>query len=88
MLRITVDLVPGGFEPLSRKIATMQIANLSDLADLSDYAIEATEGPNPLTKTGARRAHGNVLAHERRQSVWALIAKAADEIRQADFSDL
>jgi hypothetical protein len=36
MLKISVGLVPRGFEPLRRAIATMQISNESNLAKLSD----------------------------------------------------
>ena len=39
MLTITIDILPSGFAPLKRTIATMRIANLSDLADISDYRI-------------------------------------------------
>ncbi len=77
MLKIVVSLVPGGYEPLRRTIATMSVANLSDLADLSDYRIEATEQHNKLTGRPARSVTTQVLNHDRRQSVWVLVAKAA-----------
>jgi hypothetical protein len=87
MLKITIDLIPGGFAPLKRTIATMRIANLSDLADCSDYRIEATEGRNPLTGDPPRSASCEVTGHDRRQSVWALVAKAAEAACEAEYGE-
>ena len=84
MLVITIDLVPGGYEPHRRTIGSMRIANASNLADVSDYDVEAIEGANPLTGKPPRNSTGKVLAHYRRQSLWALLAKASEEILKAD----
>jgi len=76
MLRITVELVPGGIgrpRVLARAIA----GNVSDLADTSDYQVAANEGRNPLVGRPAWEAHGHILGHDRVQSVWALVAKLA-----------
>ena len=83
MLKITVALVPGGFEPLRRTLATMAIANLSNLADRSDYRVEATENQNKLAELPARSICVEVTDHDRRQSVWVLIAKAAAAVASA-----
>jgi hypothetical protein len=88
MLRVTVELIPGGYQPLRRTIATMNIGNVTDLADVSDYKIHAIEAANPLTATPPRSANCIVSRHDRRQSVWSLIAKAADEITRAEFDEL
>jgi hypothetical protein len=80
MLQITVTLVPGGFEPLRRTVATMSIANLSNLSDWSDYGVEATEKENDLAGLPARLMRAEVTDHDRRQSVWVLIAKAASAV--------
>jgi hypothetical protein len=88
MLRVIVELVPGGYRPLRRTIASMNIGNMSDLADISDYKIDATEQANQLTGTPSRSATCTVVGHHRRQSVWALIAKAAAEIEKAEFDEL
>jgi hypothetical protein len=77
MLRITVELEPGGFSPLRTTIASMRIANASHLADVSDYVVEGMERANPLTGAPTRSTACMVLAHNRRQSVWALLAKAS-----------
>jgi hypothetical protein len=56
MLTITIESSPGGFAPAKRTIATIRIANISNLADVSDYRIEATQGRNPLTGDPPRSA--------------------------------
>jgi hypothetical protein len=88
MLTITIDLVPGGFAPARRTIATMRIANVSGLADRSDYRIEAMEARNPLTGTPPRSAACEVTGHDRRQSIWALVAKAAEAVLKAEHDEL
>ncbi len=80
MLRITIELVPGGIELESRAVALMRISNVSDLADCSDYHVEITETANPSTGDPARKAECMVVAHHRRQRVWALLEKACCEL--------
>jgi hypothetical protein len=46
------------------------------------------EGANPLTGTPARNGNVVLYHHDRRQSVWALLARAASEIERADFVEL
>jgi hypothetical protein len=84
MLVVTIDLVPGGFEPMRRTIASMRIANISDLAEVSDYRVDASETSNPLVGTPPRNAQCFVRSHARAQSVWALLAKASEEIMKTD----
>jgi hypothetical protein len=84
MLVVTVDLVPGGFVPLRRTIATMRIANVSDLADLSDYRIVTVEGANGISGAPPLSTECVVLGHDRRQRVWVLIQKACAGVAAAD----
>lgn len=88
MLRVVVDLVPGGFNPLRRTIATMSISNVTDLADLSDYRIDAREGENALANLPPRNMSALVEGHDRRQSVWCLIAKAAEAVAAVEGDPL
>ncbi len=74
MLRVTIELVPGGFVPMRKTIASMRISNASNLADISDYEVDAMEGANPLTGSPAGSASCVVQAHDRAQRVWALLA--------------
>jgi hypothetical protein len=86
VLRITVEIWPGGDKTRARSLAIANVANVSDLADLSDYEVGVTEGHNPLTNTPAWSQRGRLCQHDRRASVWALIAKvaiwAAEEARK------
>jgi hypothetical protein len=88
LLVVTVDLFPGGSEFRRRTIGLMRIANLSGLADTSDYYVEVVEGANPLTGTKARNARCTVERHDRHQCVWALIERAAAAARKAEFNEL
>ena len=63
-----------------RLIGGAMIRNLSNLDAISDYEIEAVETASP--ETGHKddfRAKFRLNGHERRQTVWALVAKLADE---------
>jgi hypothetical protein len=88
MLKVIIEIMPGGHRELRRTIASMSIGNLSNLADVSDYGIDAVEAANPLTGTPSRSTSCKVLSHDRRQSVWTLVAKAAAEIEKAEFDEL
>jgi|NGEPerStandDraft_6_1074524.scaffolds.fasta_scaffold169132_3 hypothetical protein len=76
MLRITIELVPGGVGR-PRELAQAVLGNVSVLNSTSDYQIRAREGDNPIAGTKAWERRGVVAGHDRRQSVWALAAKAA-----------
>jgi len=75
MLKVTVDIVPGGVEAFRRSIGVMTIRNISALDDVSDYRISVWEAANPLTGSPTRVHNFTVRGHRRRQSVWKLIAK-------------
>lgn len=88
MLTITIDLVPGGYAPMRRTIASMSISNVSDLAEVSDYRVEAMEARNPPTGSAPRSSCCVVSNHNRAQSIWALLARASEAIMKADFVEL
>ena len=91
MLRIIVELVPGGYEPAKRELARAKLGNVSDLAAVSNYVIRAGEGANPLTGTPAWQRTGTIEDHRRDQSVWALVERAAawcgDQAKKASSSE-
>lgn len=68
---LTIDIKLNG-----KTIAKADLVNISDLADTSDYRLQWVEGAEP--KLGIEQAHGKAIikGHRRRQSVWALVAKA------------
>lgn len=88
MIRIIVELIPSGFAPLRRTIASMTISNESNMADLSDYSVQAMEAKNDLAGLGSRNMSATVEGHDRRQSVWHLIAEAAAAAAEAESDPL
>jgi hypothetical protein len=78
MLRILVQLVPGGDEDLLRELARAELANISNLARVSDYAIFASESTNRLAASPAWSRRGLIARHDRRQSAWKLVERAAE----------
>lgn len=91
MLRIIVELVPGGYEPAKRELARAELGNVSDLAAVSAYVIRAGEGANPLTGVPAWQRTGRIERHRRNQSVWKLVERAAawcgDQAKKAATSE-
>jgi hypothetical protein len=73
---------------MRRTIAAMSITSISDLAEFSDNRIEASENSNPLAGTPPRTIRCLIRGHARAQSVWALLAKALEEIMKADSMEL
>jgi hypothetical protein len=61
MLKVTVELVPGGDSSWGRVIGDVRIGNISELAEVSDYAWAfAPDGDIVPTKSGT--IHGHVRA--------------------------
>lgn len=85
MLKISVELVSQAGHHHS--LGTLMVGNTSDLADVSDYEIAGSEAANPLAGTAAWTARAVVVGHDRRQSVWRLVAAAALAIDDADKVD-
>jgi hypothetical protein len=77
MIRVMVEVLPGGYAEFRRTIGRMYIANISDLAPRSDYRVDLSEGDNPFAGTKAFTRTVYVRDHDRNQSVWSLIAAAA-----------
>jgi hypothetical protein len=88
MILVTIDLVPGGILRWRSTIAAMRIANVADLADTSNYEVDVIEAANPLSGTGPRNGSCTVENHDRNQSVFALIAKAAAAAMEAGYDEL
>jgi hypothetical protein len=77
VLRVTVEIWPGGDKTRACAIAIANIANVSNLADVSDYTVSIAEGYNPITDSPPWSTRGSIFQHDRRKSVWALVAKVA-----------
>jgi hypothetical protein len=87
MLRISVELLPGGNPVDRRALSTMSISNISDLAATSDYEVEVLEAENGLTGSRPRLCSCVVKNHVRAQSVWALVAAAIRGLADAECTE-
>ena len=74
-LRVTVEIWPSGDKTRAHAIAN--VAHVSDLAEVSDYAVSAGQEYNPIDNTPPWTRHGYIFQHDRNNSVWALVAKVA-----------
>lgn len=88
MLKIAVDLHPGGASEFRRTLATMTVSNVSDLSDVSDYEITMTEARNALTGEPPKVCWLRLRAHDRRQSVWKLISAAIAGLEGAECEEM
>lgn len=80
MIRIHIEIVPGGDEKRRFTQAVAEIHREPGGGIVADYAVSAGESQNPHAEPGGRldwAARGHILGHDRRQSVWALAAKVA-----------
>ncbi len=77
MLRITVEVCPGGDESRAFTVAKAELGNVSGLAATSDYAVAMVESDNPIAGTKGWRRQGRIVGHPRASSVWSLVAKSA-----------
>jgi len=76
MLKITIELYPEGDQNRAKVLGVMQIAQVK-FGKYSDYKIVADENPNPITKALFNTGVFSVQNHDRNQSVYGLVAKAA-----------
>jgi hypothetical protein len=79
MIRITVEIWPGGDATRAREIARMNIANVSNFAPDSTYEIWASSDANKFGQP-AFEASGMTVHHTREDSIWMLVAKAVDRV--------
>lgn len=78
-MSLTIELRVNG-----RLIGGALVVNKSDLAEVSDYEVEAVETAS--RETGRKkdfRVKFPILDHKRKQTVWALVAKVAAEAQHA-----
>jgi hypothetical protein len=79
VIRVLVQLVPGGDERRTRELGRAELGNLSAAGPsiFSSYSIAAHECSNPLAGTGPWECRGKIENHDRRESVWTLVERAA-----------
>jgi hypothetical protein len=75
-LRITVEVLPGGNEQTKFEVGRVEMYNVSDLSDISDYAVWGKD------------AHAEVRTHlhrYKRSAGWARLLRAAMDQILKDF---
>lgn len=77
MIQIVIRIVPGGDRSRAWEQAVAEVGNASNLAPVSDYVVSAGENQNGVTAAPGWSARGRILQHDRRQSIWALVARVA-----------
>ncbi|KUJ78515.1 hypothetical protein [Ruegeria profundi] len=60
-----------------REVARAHLSNISDLADISDYEVQMNERECAKLGIAERGIKDEILSHKRKQTVWALVEKAA-----------
>lgn len=71
MLRVTIEVIPAGNPQKKRTVRVLDISNLTDLADSSDYSVVA------IGESAASKKEGIVRGHRRlKWGPWKLVAKA------------
>lgn len=77
MLRIWVELVPGGIERLGRQIASATVGNIGGDPLHADYRYRLSAEASAFAPAVSHE--GFVSGHSRRQTVWALVWAALDD---------
>jgi hypothetical protein len=76
MIQVIVRIVPAGDKTRAFEHAIAEVTRERGHT-VCDYAMIAGEDRNPVTCTRDWSSRGHLLQHDRRQSVWALVAKVA-----------
>lgn len=71
MMRVRIEIVPGGREAGRRVIETLYVWNISALADVSDYGYQFNSDPREAGTLDAKY----VLNHERADGAWELVRR-------------
>jgi hypothetical protein len=77
MIRIRIDIWPNGDQRRAYTQGTAVICCGRGQGPVCDYSVHAGESQNEAAQTADWSAKGHVLRHDRRASVWTLVAKVA-----------
>jgi hypothetical protein len=77
MIRIRVDIWPNGDRRRAYTQGTPVICCAPGQGPVCDYSVHAGESQNEAAQTADWSSKGHILRHDRRASVWALVAKVA-----------
>ena len=79
MLRVLVEFVPDieDDDMEKRELACAEIRGARIEGMTADYSLVVREGSNPLANTPAWETAGDIINHDRAQTVWALVNKVS-----------
>lgn len=76
-LRVLVEFVPDFEGDERRELACAEIHGARIAGMAGDYSFTVRERTNPLAETPAWAMAGDILGHDRAQTVWALVNKVS-----------
>ncbi|MBX9830215.1 MAG: hypothetical protein K2Y27_35120 [Xanthobacteraceae bacterium] len=76
MIQIVIRIIPNGDKKRAVEHGVAEVTRVAGDV-VCDYSVSAGENQNPVAQALDWSARGHVLGHDRRQSVWALVAKVA-----------
>jgi hypothetical protein len=82
MMAVTVAVWPGGDKSRAREIATLAFANVSQLAEDSQYLVVTGEGDDMDELRFALHSgeHDAIIGHARSEGALVLLRKALEEL--------
>lgn len=80
MMVVTIEIWPGGDECYSFEIGRMEVSNISNLAEVSDYHAHIVQRGTPSLNVNAMEKTVLVQGHRRRSGAWALVRRVLDRL--------
>jgi hypothetical protein len=77
VIRIRIDIWPGGDQRRAYTQAAAVICCARGQGRVCDYNVHAGESQNEAAQKQDWSSRGHILKHDRRASIWALVAKVA-----------
>ncbi len=77
MMRVIVEIHPGGDERRARRMAVIDIANISELAPVSSYRVDALLNPSQIDE---RKVGRSVAKHDRSLGWAALVRRVMETL--------
>lgn len=76
MLRVTIELLPGGREARKKVLGWFELSNISELADISDYAFHGSIEPGGRDRV----VQGHILQHARASGWLPLVIRLLQRV--------
>lgn len=80
MMVVSVQIWPGGDESFRFEIGRMEVSNMSNLAEISDYHAHVVQQSAPRLDVDAIDRIVWAKGHPRREGAWALVKRVLDHL--------